>query len=121
MNSLAIFFQWETPDGPSLPFASGILVFDLIRILVITLSFSLGILGASAVLRPGGTLGQKARMASLGGIFLLTVASGTATHIGDYGHWRLVVSFFLAVVGTWGLWSYYKYEKPSEIKPYGGK
>lgn len=50
-----------------------------------------------------GTAGQRARLFGQG-MFALVVIGTEVDHIGDYAHYRLIVSFIGLAVMLWGTW-----------------
>jgi hypothetical protein len=110
------FFTWNAPEGPSTPFGSGVMLFDLLRVIVLMLCLVIMMMSISAAGRPEGTLGQKVRLIGSALAFFLFIGGTELEHFGDYGHWRLYVGLLASSMVSWGMWSLFKFEAPSEFK-----
>lgn len=103
------------PDGPSTPFGTtGLIVLDSIRVLIMVLGF-LTALGTPHAMIVSHTIGQKARLGATA-LFILAAISTEYNHLGDYGHWRLLVHLFAASFAAWGVWALLRWERPSELR-----
>jgi hypothetical protein len=108
--------MWEAPDYPSTPFAEALIVFDSMRLLVLAMCVFILIQSIGAMFTHGGNLGQKARLIGGALVFFFYVGGTEIEHFGDYANWRLYIGFLTAVAMSWGMWSYYKWERPSELR-----
>ena len=107
---------WEAPEGPSTPFVGDLLVFDSMRLVVLAMCVVILILSIGAAFDKHGTLGQKARLIAGASVFFFYVGGTEIEHLGDYANWRLYIGFLTAAAMTWGMWSYYKFERPAELR-----
>jgi hypothetical protein len=112
------FILSEEPDGPSTPFASGVLAYDVLRVIVLFCVAAICALAPLAV-KKTGTLGQKARFLASTIVFV-GVFGTELEHFGDFVHWRLYFNFIASTLMAWGYWSLFRYENPAELKPITG-
>lgn len=101
------------PDGPSTPFSAATLWLDLFRVVVMVLGVALIVLTPRLVFR-AKALGQQCRL--LGQAVFATITVGTEVdHLGDYAHYRLVLSFVGVVLMLYGVYRM-KFEVPPETR-----
>jgi hypothetical protein len=108
------------PDGPNTPFAFPTLFLtDILRICIMLLGVAIIVLTPRLVLS-SPSKGQKARLLGQG-IFALIVIGTEVDHIGDYMHYRLVLTLIGVSVMWWGLMQLKRECPPTHIDESTGK
>lgn len=115
-ESVSPLLDFYAPDGPSTPFAQAVLLFDIMRVLVVAMGLYIAFVSVMLILERANTLGMKARLAGTCMAYFFFIAGTEIAHFGDYAHWRLFLGFIAAVVYSWGLWSFYKWESPPTLR-----
>lgn len=94
-----------SPEGPSTPFGSGLLVvLDTVRVLCVIVGIVVVVTAPRVVLRIQHW-GQALRFAALAG-FCLVAIDTRIEHLGDWPSVRLLVDVASTVAAAAGLWSY---------------
>lgn len=94
-----------SPDGPSLPFGSVLLVFaDSLRLFCVILGFVLLLLSPTAIARCV-TAGQHARFVSLAFAVMVSVLT-EVEHLGDTPSYRLFFNVIMLLTGLYGVVSF---------------
>lgn len=104
------------PSGPNTPFGSPeLIVVDSLRVIVLALGVITIISTVIACTRVR-TAGQFTRFGTMA-LFMLTAMLTEFDHIGDYAHYRLYLHIIATVGAAWGMFSFFRFEDPTEVKP----
>ena len=106
------------PDYPSTPFAWPVFaVVDTLRVLIV---LGTAVLFAAAVLaiHKSVTAGQRCRFLYTVGTALIMVGT-EVEHLGDWPHWRFLISLTIVPIGLYGIYQHLCHEIPARDAPAG--
>jgi hypothetical protein len=101
------------PDGPSIPFGDELVLVDTVRVIVLSVAV-ISIVGSLVAAVHAHAPGQRTRLLTNAGLVAL-VSSIEFEHLGDLANWRLAAVVLVFIANGWGLWAFFRWEKPAPL------
>lgn len=100
------------PSYPHTPFAWPIFtIVDSIRVVIALTALAL-VAASTWAIRKAVTRGQRCRFLYIIGTAIIMIGT-EVEHMGDWPHWRFLVSLVAVALGAWDIWQHLFHELPA--------